>query len=149
MSFHSGRGHTGSRELHNSFALKNSLVSFIPDLVEYFFVEDMTEQDFSEVFVSKLNHVKFYISQMSEELILENRKVFGNELHLADDINDIAGVAKDKKVDFFCDQLFAIIKKYNESCCRDQEHKADGACGKGHNTQGTDPGRNSGVHGCG
>ena len=107
-------------KLHNSFALKNSLVSFIPDLVEYFFVEDMTEQDFSEVYVSKLNHVKFYISQMSEELILENRKVFGNELHLADDINEIAGVARDKKVDYFCDQLFAIIKKYNESCCRDQ-----------------------------
>ena len=109
-----------ARKLHDSFALKNSMVSFIPDLVEYFFVEDMTEQDFSEVYVSKLNHVKFYISQMSGELILENRKVFGNELHLADDINEIAGVARDKKVDFFCDQLFAIIKKYNESCCRDQ-----------------------------
>ena len=92
----------------------------VDDGVDTYYAQCSDVKPNESMYVSKLNHVKFYISQMSEELILENRKVFGNELHLADDINEIAGVARDKKVDFFCDQLFAIIKKYNESCCRDQ-----------------------------
>lgn len=103
------------RKLKGSDRLNNSLVSFIPDMVEKYFSGELSEMEFSSTFVSELNKKKFYLSQMPEDLINENRNAFENELKLADSINKIAKQARKEKTSSFDSTLLDIVKKYNST----------------------------------
>ena len=66
---------------------ENSLVAFLPDILEKFFSGAIDEATFKKVFADNLKTTKIYLVCMSKELLEENKKIFRNEFIFADKLN--------------------------------------------------------------
>ena len=99
-------------ELKSSRKLENSLVSFLPDLLEKFFGGDIDEATFKREFKDKSCQSKMYLAYMPQDLLDANQQIFDNEFCFADRIND-AIFKKELSGQEFQDALKKFIVEYN------------------------------------
>ncbi|MBQ7286619.1 MAG: hypothetical protein IJW73_02540 [Candidatus Gastranaerophilales bacterium] len=110
------------KAIKNNEAMKSSLVAFIPDVLSKYFEGSLSKNDFSELYILKLNDVKFLFAQMPKELARENLTAFKNEVELANQINTLCLKAKDIDKTDFDEKIKNYITSYNKNY-------QDGACG--------------------
>ncbi len=94
--------------------LANSMVDFIPNIVSDYFENKLSKNEFAILYISKLNKVKFYLSQMKPELRKENLTVYKNEFTLADSINKFAIKINEQDDSSFNNNLKQVITDYNK-----------------------------------
>lgn len=102
-------------KIKKSEYLTNSIVAFMVDLLELYANGVFTPSDFADEYVRSLNMKKFYFSKMPKELALENLQVFGNELHLAEQLNTISLQAKKLGESEFTQKLLECVGNYAET----------------------------------
>lgn len=101
--------------------MKNSLVAFIPEVLENYFNGNVSKNELADTFTLNMNKTKFYLSQMPEQLLKENQQAFKNEFAFADKINKILKTNEDER------QLY---KKLSESIKEYLNSYQEDACGR-------------------
>ena len=95
--------------------LDNLMIGFVPDMLEQFFNGSMSREEFSYLYIHRLNKVKLYLSQMPKDLRKENQQVFRNEFELADKLNRLAINCKNYSDEAFKDAIYDHMQGYINS----------------------------------
>ena len=76
--------------MKNSPVFNGAIVKFIPEILELYFNDKLSREDFPRIFVSVMNKRKFYLSVLPQEKIDNYKKLYLKEFILADKLNKIA-----------------------------------------------------------
>ena len=101
-------------KLKKSKKLEISTVDFIPEMLDKYYRNPYNHEVFADLYISKLNKIKFYLSKLPENLLKENQTLFKNEFVLADKINKVSLCAKTLNKEEFDKNIEEAVSEYNK-----------------------------------